>query len=232
MIIGTNPGNVRDFAIFGPMITKFPLSSFRSMRFNVACLDPKKTVQDKYFPQFKWYDRIKFLPEYDKDKCLRLVILLFDPGSPLMAIDSMAERAFEACKLCFIEPIAETGSFPDWVKECLSLQNTNFNMTVMYYLSMIENTKVATLRSLKVAQLNVGARLMSGDVKAVTELATIEKEVERRQKELVGSYQVSPKQWLDIDQFLIDVDLDLSPEAMAQIREDHQKLFPQYDVYR
>lgn len=189
-------------------------------------------IVDHFRPVFKWYDRIKFPEEIDRDKCLRMIILLFDPGSPLHAVDSLEERGYMAAQLSYVPSNPENDTYPDWVKQVISLQNTQFNMAVMYYLSMIENTKVATLKAMKVAQLTVAAKLLAGDTKAVTELVVIEKEVDRRYNELFRGYNVSPKQWLDIDQFLIDEELDLSPEAMAQIREDHNKIFPQYDVFR
>jgi hypothetical protein len=74
--------------------------------------------------------------------------------------------------------------------------------------------------------------IAKGDIKAIETLSKLEKEIIERQKVLTNGYLISDKMFLDIDAFLIDSELDLSPEGMATKRQMHRELFPELNVYR
>jgi len=208
----------------------FPLTAFRALRYNVAVVPRHHSVKEKFDPHFNWMDRLQFPEEVNPDAALRMAILLFDPGSPFKTMNTDM-RAHYGAKYSYVDPDKMTKTYPDWVKRCVSMHDTTFKLLVIYYLSMIENTKVATLKALKVGQLHLSQKIMSGDTASGAVLSKIETDIRSREKGLITGYEVSAKFYLDIDAFLIDEDLDLSPEGMAKLREAHKAIFPEFDVY-
>jgi hypothetical protein len=213
------------------MSAKISLTSFSQLSFNVVMLNPGKKVH-KVFPALEWIEKIEVPEGMDRDQMLRLVILLFDKGSPLIHYSNSAERAHLACVYSRIVENKKQKIYPEWVTECVSGNVVSFNIIVMYYLSMVENPRVAILQSMRMAALRLSAEIVKdASAKMVLELEKLENEIKKREKELFSAYSISDKFHLDIDAFLIDDELDLRPEKMAAYRESGKPIFEEFDVY-
>lgn len=212
-------------------MSKYNLAAFKKLNFNVTAVGLGRNIWDVFTP-LEWVRKIEVPEGYDANLMMRMVILLFDKNSPLLETQNLTERAHEACVYARIVPDRKKKQYPEWVVECASGNVTAFNLMTMYYLSMTEHPRVALLTALRSALLKKSAELMTGtNPKAFSEIEAFEKQIEKREEQLLSGYIVSEKQRMDIDAFLIDVDLDLRPEKMALVRESGKPIFEEFDVY-
>lgn len=194
------------------------------MEFGVHRLPLDKSVIDYYSP------KLDFLKRYAlTDTQVRILLLMFDPESPLANIESIEEKAYYALVHSGLQPDEITMSFDEEMKKCAILENSVFNEAAVAYLVAKKKAQFATISVLEFGRIKLLAQLLAGDNNALKALDDFELRIRKRKAEFTG---IDNTRLLDaIDSLVYEDQLDLSAEGQAKKRAQGIEVFPEVKNY-
>lgn len=201
--------------------------SLEKMYVNPVMVPSRADIIQYYSPKL---DFLKKIETENKSLKIRLMLMLFDPKSPLSEIRDYGQKSIEACTLLRIEYDKKELSYPDWVKKCCTGADVEFNRMAIIFIACTNSIEFAILEGYSFARLKLAASVMSNDSNARKELAELEKDILARKKSLFGE-STSKTMDFNLDDYILESQLDLSPEGIAAMRRDGKDIFMEFSQY-
>ncbi len=181
------------------------------------------------FPTLKQIQEWKGQPFHPKENCLRYIIFMYDPGSPLRHISDPGQRRAMALSLADFNVNDENSKFSDEVEDMISGINPKFNNAVVAFIRILRSPDYSALVMHERIFYNLISQAMESRDLDEKLGASIEK-----QKKILSE---QTKQFLNQDNnqllmksvygYIISQDLDFTPEAVVRKLSKGEEVFPE-----
>jgi len=197
------------------MISQFTNLEFRGMLFNPVKVPDGGSL-------FKTYSELKRYPIFKKsagkginnELAMMYILCMYDKSTPYRGkyTDVLKRKIEIAHDVGF--PMDEKGNFEDEVEEMMKGKNTIINMKIIEFVRLHRSFKYTYLVTIEASYYNVMLEVMEGATKRITDLRSIQEELEETMMQLLLDDD-NPYLKDAVLRYMEDERLHLRPESIA-----------------